>query len=113
MKAQGQFTIVIRGSTEATGRVALRSWDGFNYLFHRLLTGQEVAQSEFAHYGIELRLGPAAVLCGAADYLDDGFHEQLVADLREIGECGELEEWSKDDQAPRLVPIGPLNLADE
>lgn len=34
---------------------------------------------------------PAVTLSDASDYLDDGFHEKLVADLREIVEGGELE----------------------
>jgi hypothetical protein len=34
---------------------------------------------------------PAVILSDAADYLDDGYHEKLVADLREIVEGGELE----------------------
>jgi hypothetical protein len=37
------------------------------------------------------KVPPVVILSDAADYLDDGFHDRLVADLREIVEGGELE----------------------
>jgi hypothetical protein len=101
MKTQGQFTIVLRGSTERTQKIPLGSWDGFNYLMHRLLRGETVAESEFPHYGLTIDVGPAAILSAAADYLDDGYHEKLVADLREIVEGGELEELPAEPQPVR------------
>ena len=100
MKTQGKFTLVIRGSTDEAFKVPLSSWDGFNYLFQRLVTGQVVAMSEFPYYGMDIQVGPRALLAAAADYLDDGFHETLVADLREIVEGGELEEFP-DRSHPR------------
>jgi hypothetical protein len=60
MKTNGEFSIVVRGSTERTGKVPLTSWDGFHYLMQRLLTGQEVADEEFRHYGVEIELDPPA-----------------------------------------------------
>jgi hypothetical protein len=83
-------TIVIRGrglehmhgsQAEFVGRTIARA-----------LAGEEVAQRDLVPYGIEISVGPAAVLSASAEYLDDGFHEKLAADLREIAEAGELEE---------------------
>lgn len=58
MKTNGNFTIIIRGSTDATGKVAISSWNGFDYLMNRLLTGQPVALSEFPHFGVEVEVLP-------------------------------------------------------
>jgi hypothetical protein len=38
-------------------------------------------------------LDPARILTAAADWLDDGFHDRLAAELREIAAGGELEPW--------------------
>lgn len=43
------------------------------------------------------KVPPAVILSAAADYLDDGHHERLVADLREIVDGGELEPFSPSD----------------
>jgi hypothetical protein len=58
----------------------------------RALAGEDIDQRDLVPYGIKISVGPAAVLSAAADYLDDGFHAPLVADLRELVEGGELEE---------------------
>jgi hypothetical protein len=62
MKTKGEFTIVIRGSTERTGKVPLSSWSGFQYLMQRLVTGDPVAESEFPHYGLAVEVLPGQVL---------------------------------------------------
>jgi len=106
MEAKGQFTIVIRGSTERTSKIPVSSWHGFDYLMQRLLAGQHVAMTEFDHYGLDVVVGPAALLEHAADFLDDGYHERLVTELRDIAATDGLEEWPpKDDWPDPPLPI--------
>jgi len=58
-----------------------------------LLVGQEVDEEVLVPYPIKVGIGPAAILLAAADYLDDGLHDQLVQDLRTIAQSGDLEDW--------------------
>lgn len=50
------FTVTITGDTSAF-RQTPRSRETFNYLNHRLLCGDEVAEAEFASWGLKVEVG--------------------------------------------------------
>jgi hypothetical protein len=60
-------------------------------IVEKLMQIPEVEQA-FRMRADRRKVPPAVILSDAADYLDDGYHEKLVADLREIVEAGELEQ---------------------
>jgi hypothetical protein len=70
MRVTGEFTIVLRGSTDRTRKVGPSSWSGFQYLIQRLVIGEEVAASEFPHYGLQVSVQPGA----ARDPWDHGIN---------------------------------------
>jgi hypothetical protein len=102
MKATGPSVLTIKFDPDQVQFISGQA-ESLAYHLERLLTGKETADSEWTHLGLEAAVHDGSEnalavrrLTLAADFLDDGFHDKLVDELRAIA----------DDIATLDAPVG-------